>query len=87
MQPYLKLVSDARSQGSSFNEALGYGLQAVLVSPDFLFRIEKDDTSAEARPISQYALASRLSYFLWSSMPDEELLRCADKQSLRSLRC
>ena len=92
LQPYLKLVAAARKQGSSYNEAIGVGLQAVLVSPDFLFRIETEEPVsaaaktpeiANAHPISQYALANRLSYFLWSSMPDEELMRCADQHTLR----
>lgn len=86
LQPYLGLTTSARQHGASFEEAIGVGLQALLVSPDFLFRIEKDEPVAAvggAKPISQYALASRLSYFLWSSMPDDELLRCADKHTLR----
>lgn len=90
LQPYLGLVADARKQGSSFEEALGTGMQAILVSPDFLFRIEKDEAGVGKRAvtqpvsrISQYALASRLSYFLWSSTPDDELLRCADQRTLR----
>lgn len=87
LQPYLKLVSDARRQGSSFNEAIGVALQALLISPDFLFRIEYVDANAKSpaavQPITQHALASRLSYFLWSSMPDEELMRCADQGTLQ----
>jgi hypothetical protein len=89
LQPYLKLVADARREGSSFDQAIGSGLEALLVSPDFLFRIEADDAANKTarvenlHPISQYALASRLSYFLWSSMPDDELLQCADQHVLR----
>jgi hypothetical protein len=81
------LVTTARKEGDSFEEGLCLALQAMLVSPHFLFRIEKDRqarTSAEtAHPISDHELASRLSYFLWSSMPDDELLRSADRQALR----
>ena len=47
---------------------------SVLLSPHFCFRIDPAEPGADARPLSEYALASRLSYFLWSSMPDEELL-------------
>jgi hypothetical protein len=86
LQPYFGLATNARRHGAPFEEAIGVALQAILVSPDFLFRIEKDEPPAAvdgARPIGQYALASRLSYFLWSSMPDEELLRCADRHTLR----
>src|SRR5205823_464603 len=74
-------------------EGICQALQAMLVSPHFLFRIEKDPkpqaaaaahSGAEAtHPISQHELASRLSYFIWSSMPDDELLRLADQRALR----
>jgi hypothetical protein len=80
------LISTAQKEGDSFEEGLCLSLQAMLVSPHFLFRIEKDSRAAQnetARPISQYELASRLSYFLWSSMPDDELLRAADQGLLR----
>jgi hypothetical protein len=88
LAPYLKLAGDARRQGRSFNDSVAVALQAVLVSPDFLFRIEPEDSApksrtAAVRPIGTHALASRLSYFLWSSMPDEELLRTADQGTLR----
>jgi hypothetical protein len=80
LQPYLKLAAIARQQGStSLEERIGVALQGLLVSPDFLFRIEKSTTPQ----ISQHELASRLSYFLWSSMPDAELLRAADAGTLR----
>jgi hypothetical protein len=85
VEPYMRLISLARKQGDSFEEGIGLALQAILVSPHFLFRIERGPAtgdSATARPIRQHELASRLSYFLWSSMPDEELMRCADRQLL-----
>ena len=80
----VKLVSTAQKQGDSFEEGLCVAIEAMLVSPHFLFRIEHDPApaagvNAAVHPISQYELASRLSYFLWSSMPDEELLQAADK--------
>jgi len=57
------------------------------VSPSFLFRIERDHPAANASlatvPVSDYELASRLSYFIWSSMPDEELMRVAGERRLR----
>jgi mono/diheme cytochrome c family protein len=157
---YLRLYSVARRQGGSFDEGICVALQGILVSPYFLFRIEKDPQAPPARrsvlgaypsalpgplrttalraavpplrggppspkrggstrrgegenaaksllpgtgdqrfasvpapgttsaasqphPISQYELASRLSYFLWSSMPDDELMGCADRGALR----
>jgi mono/diheme cytochrome c family protein len=83
--PYLRLVADARKQGDSLEEGICVALQAVLVSPHFLFRIERDPAAPAARayPIGQHELASRLSYFLWSSAPDDELLRTADRGLLR----
>jgi hypothetical protein len=80
------LVAMARQKGDSFEEGLCLAMQAILVSPHFLFRIEKDAATSGADnsfALSQHELASRLSYFLWSSMPDEELLGCADQGTLR----
>jgi hypothetical protein len=80
----VRLASTARAQGDSFEDALSLSIQAILVSPDFLFRIERDPPAAEtARRIGPHELASRLSYFLWASMPDAELRRCADLGTLR----
>src|SRR5206468_9961746 len=77
----------AREEGDSFEDAIGLAIQAVLVSPDFLFRIEKDPRGeSPAHPVGPHELASRLSYFLWASMPDEELRRCADLGTLRQPR-
>jgi mono/diheme cytochrome c family protein len=83
VDPIVRLVDGARKRGDSFEQAIGLAIQAILVSPDFLFRIERDARLASARqsedprkagdlahPISQHELASRLSYFLWASMPD-----------------
>ncbi len=80
----LAIASGARKRGSSFEEGLSVVIASMLASPNFLFRIDKDRPSAEAaRPAGQYELASRLSYFFWSSMPDEELLRTAEQGTLR----
>jgi mono/diheme cytochrome c family protein len=89
---YLKLVAQAQKEGDSFYGGISLALQALLVSPDFLFRIESSPAPAlfnaststlDARRINQYELASRLSYFIWSSTPDSELLHCADLGTLR----
>jgi mono/diheme cytochrome c family protein len=83
---YTRLVSLAQAQGDPFEEGLCLSLQAILVSPHFLFRIEQEPktaATAAAYPIGQYELATRLSYFLWSSMPDAELTRCAEQGTLR----
>jgi mono/diheme cytochrome c family protein len=83
MAPILRLAREARAQGDSFEEATSLGVQALLVSPDFLFRIEKDPRGTATGRITPHELATRLSYFLWASMPDEALLRAADDGSLR----
>jgi len=60
-------------------EGVQFAIASMLVSPHFLFRVEKDPLPAGSiARVSDVELASRLSYFLWSSMPDEELLRLAD---------
>ena len=80
----VKIASGAQRRGGSFEEGLSLAIATVLASPNFLFRIDRYRTSAEnAGSASQYELASRLSYFLWSSMPDEELLRAAGQGTLR----
>lgn len=84
--PYLRLFAEARQQGDSFDEGLCVALQGILVSPHFLFRVEHDAPArkgVDSNPVNEYELASRLSYFLWASMPDAELLRCADAKTLR----
>lgn len=73
-----KLVALAQQKGDSYEKGICLALQAILVSPHFLFRLER----SEAR-LSDHELASRLSYFLWSTMPDDQLLVCADNQTLR----
>ena len=83
----LKFVRLARSQGQTPEQGLQLAIQAMLVSPKFLFRIEHDHAAGGAAGIHQIAdieLASRLSYFLWSSMPDEALLRAAESGGLRA---
>jgi hypothetical protein len=82
----VRFVSMAEKEGDSFEQGVRVALQALLVSPAFLFRIERDQNPTDPsvmHPIGEYELASRLSYFLWSSMPDEELLRTAETGNLR----
>ncbi len=71
----------AEKHGESFERAVGQGLKAVLVSPNFLFRPEQSDAGKD-RLLDAYELASRLSYFLWLSPPDAELTRRASDGSL-----
>ncbi len=91
IQPFLSRVQAKLEEGYSFERAVRTGLKAVLISPDFLFlreTIRSPDSSAapdnQLRPaaLDEFALASRLSYFLWSSMPDEELLQLAEEGKL-----
>jgi hypothetical protein len=83
----IALADDQQKRGASWEESIGVAIQAMLVSPHFLFRLEKDPgpgpSGDPTHAISQYELASRLSYFLWSSMPDDELLNCAERRTLR----
>ena len=95
---YTQLISQVQRQGDSFEEGVCLAVQGMLVSPHFLYRIERDPpartvvlsslTSQRAQDpaghlITQYELASRLSYFLWSSLPDATLRACAANQTLR----
>jgi mono/diheme cytochrome c family protein len=106
----LDLVALAQKEGDSFDEGIRLALQAILASPNFLFRIEANPRpraeiqsprtgkvvarmqtsrgpapapSVEEYPVSDVVLASRLSYFLWASMPDAELMRVAKTGTLR----
>jgi hypothetical protein len=86
VERYLGLYDLAIARGEEHERALKVPLQAVLVSPHFLFKVERGVAAEErdgVRPLSDHELATRLSYFLWSSMPDEELLRLADAGRLR----
>lgn len=75
---YAQLVQLAMNQEGTFEEGMGVALQAVLVSPDFLFRVEGGRRIEDnVEMLDDYALASRLSYFLWSSCPDDELMELA----------
>jgi hypothetical protein len=84
----LTLASDDRKHGASFEQSVAVAIEAMLVSPNFLFRMENDPKPGAGgdpeHQIGQFELASRLSYFLWSSMPDDELLRCAERKTLRN---
>jgi AmiR/NasT family two-component response regulator len=82
----MRLFDQATGRGKSFEDSVKLALKAVLVSPHFLFRVEGDQDSARPYPISDWELASRLSYFLWSSLPDEELFRLAGQKRLRDPR-
>jgi cytochrome c5 len=81
----LKFVALARSRGQTTEQGIALAIQAMLVTPQFLFRMERDPNPTDAQEvhrISDVELASRLSYFLWSSMPDDELLGLAEAGKL-----
>ncbi|HWN93453.1 MAG TPA: DUF1592 domain-containing protein, partial [Methylomirabilota bacterium] len=76
-----------KQKGSTFEQAVGQGLTAILSSPRFLFRAEiqpEPNNPAKVVRVDEFALASRLSYFLWSSLPDEELMKLAREGKLRA---
>jgi hypothetical protein len=81
-----QFVSLARSRGESFEMGIKQALRAMLVSPHFLFRIEwqpEPNNPKRIEAVTEYALAARLSYFLWSSVPDNALLSLAFQGKLR----
>ncbi|MSR60192.1 MAG: DUF1592 domain-containing protein [Planctomycetaceae bacterium] len=82
----VRLVELVVSDGSSFERGVQVAVQGILVSPQFLFRVELDPephNSQAVRTLGDYELATRLSYFLWSSLPDDELFRLAEAGTLR----
>jgi hypothetical protein len=82
----LRVYDIAEREGERYEERMRLALCRVLVSPHFLFRVEVDPPAAkagEAYQVSELELASRLSYFLWSTMPDEELFNLALRGELR----
>lgn len=79
------LYDSLRRQGIDHDEAFRLTLARVLVAPAFLYRIEIPPAGAEQRSVSNWELASRLSYFLWSSQPDDELRRAAADGELRDV--
>jgi hypothetical protein len=87
LAPLMKLFAQGRADGKSFDNGIETALRAILVSPNFLFRVERNPKVAppgSIHRISDLELASRLSFFLWSSIPDDELLRVASLGQLRA---
>ena len=81
------MVRASQAGGASWEDAMKVALKASLISPWFLYRIEwqpEPDNPARIADLSEFALASRLSYFLWSSMPDQKLLSLAFQNQLRA---
>ena len=81
----LTLFKKLETQGEPFEKCIQFCLKAVLVSPHFLFRIELDsqpNNPNSIHAVTDWELATRLSYFLWASMPDEDLFRLASQNKL-----
>lgn len=86
VEPLLKIFAMGRADGGSFDAGIETAIRAILVSPNFLFRVEQSPKTAkpgEGYPVTDLELASRLSFFLWSSIPDDELLTLASANRLR----
>ncbi|MEO5924167.1 MAG: DUF1592 domain-containing protein [Bryobacteraceae bacterium] len=82
----MSFYKSERQSGGNFDDGIRAGVARVLASPFFLYRIEADPAgsrSGEAHPVSDVELASRLSFFLWSSTPDDTLLNLAEAGRLR----
>lgn len=82
LRPFFALYDRGVSRNDPYEECVKLALKGILVSPYFLFRIEETPKSTELQRISDYELATRLSYFLWSSMPDEHLFELAKQGTL-----
>jgi len=83
VEPILNVVQTELKNGESFHSAIRVGLAAALTSPKFLYLVEASTGSAP-QTLNDFEIASRLAYFLWSSMPDDELFRAAASGGLSS---
>ena len=79
-----RIFSLARRNGETVERSTQLAVAAILVSPSFLFRMEVDPEPGEVRDLNDFELATRLSYFLWSSMPDDELFSAAARGELHT---
>ena len=85
MQSLLQFFDSEREAGGSFDEGIQFALEGMLASPSFLLRVYRDPESAEpgdVYPLTDLELASRLSFFLWSTIPDDTLLELAERGEL-----
>ena len=79
---FLQVASAVRTAEGNFEEAVRFVLEAMLQSPRFIYRIEKEPPDGQPRRVGPYELASRLSYILWGAPPDKELFRAAEAGKL-----
>lgn len=82
IEPYLALARQHFQQQGDFWAAAKYGIRAILTSPNFLYLVESKPPLPTQRRLTDHELATRLSYFLWSSMPDDQLRSMADRGEL-----
>ncbi len=84
LAPWLAVARDAGAELNDFHAGLEVTLAAMMLSPEFLFRVETSeyDAASGAQRVTSLAMASRLSYFLWNSTPDEELLAAGERGDL-----
>jgi hypothetical protein len=84
VQTLLPFFDNGKREGGSFDAGIQLALERVLVDPDFLLRVHRDPDQSRTRPyrLSDLELASRLSFFLWNSIPDERLLDAAERGQL-----
>jgi mono/diheme cytochrome c family protein len=83
VDPYIALFKAAQKSGDTFDDSVLFALRGALMSPQFLFRVERPNPDSEPRLLDDYALASRLAYFLWGSMPDSLLFDLAAARKLQ----
>jgi hypothetical protein len=84
VERFIALFDRARAKGQPFDASLRYALKGVLISPNFLFLVEPMPEQDGVYELGDFQIASRLSYFLWSSMPDAELFSLASEGRLRN---
>jgi hypothetical protein len=83
LDKYFGLFAKAYQKTQSYENSLLHALQGILISPHFLFRVEEPNPGEGPRLLDNFAMATRLSYFLWGSMPDEELAKAAAEGQLQ----
>ncbi|MGF1453474.1 MAG: DUF1592 domain-containing protein [Opitutales bacterium] len=84
LNPLMELYEQARAEGMPLNGALKQVMTAVLVSPRFLYRFQESEGADEPRELAPREIATRLSFALWGTIPDEELLAAADSGELQT---
>jgi mono/diheme cytochrome c family protein len=84
LQTLMEFFNTGRHDGGSFDSGIQFALERLLVDPDFLLRVHRATSASATSKISDVELASRLSFFLWSSIPDDRLLTLAERGEIAS---